>query len=350
MVPHSQPPPGGPNNQAPPNQQPQQGEQPTQGPQGGAATPQQQAPQQQPLEKIKEHKQKQAQAAQAQAEAPSRRWGHATDNAQTQQTGERQQGGSKPKPQQQQSSEDHQQGGGTQQHAPADQEQDDPQQTPELEEVCDPQGGQDQQEDQCRGGASQSNYHEGQGDQRRGNKATKSEIRAEFKKRGLHKPDQYTWNQVAHWVDMVPFDAAEGEGSQQSPTQQGDTTPTPARGDKEAIYATNVHNKKGAQQPTWGTRPQQNIANATLPDNKGTTAGSRPRRPPHNATQAERSKKEDMAAIRPIQRQENAMEPNPDQLQQEGEWLGGRGRTCRASTTGTASSTTSRTVGGVPPH
>ena len=48
VVPHSQTPPGGPNNQAPPNQQTQQGEQPAQGPQGGAATPQQQAPQQQP--------------------------------------------------------------------------------------------------------------------------------------------------------------------------------------------------------------------------------------------------------------------------------------------------------------
>ena len=78
--------------------------------------------------------------------------------------------------------------------------------------------------------------------------------------------------------------------------------------------------------------------NATLPDNKGTTAGSRLRRPhPNNATQAERSKKEDMAATKPIQRQENNMEPKPDQLQQEEEWLGGRGRTCRASTTGTAS-------------
>ncbi|OLP94424.1 Multidrug resistance protein 1 [Symbiodinium microadriaticum] len=86
-------------------------------------------------------------------------------------------------------------------------------------------GGQDQQDDQCQGGASQGNYHEGKGDQRRGNKATKSEIRAAFKKRGLHKPDQYTWNQVAHWVGMVPFEAAGEEGSQQSPTQQGDTTP-----------------------------------------------------------------------------------------------------------------------------
>ena len=77
----------------------------------------------------------------------------------------------------------------------------------------------------AKGERSQRNYHEGQGDQRRGNKATKSEIRAEFRKRGLHKPDHYTWNQVAHWVDMVPFEAAEEDGSQQSPTQQGDTTP-----------------------------------------------------------------------------------------------------------------------------
>ena len=112
-----------------------------QGEQGGATTPQQQVqPQQQPrlipeeIEKVKEHKRKQAQAAQAQAEAPSRRWGHAADYSQTQQTGENQQRDSKP--QQQQSPEDHQQEGAAQQDIPGDQEQDDPQQTPELEEVC----------------------------------------------------------------------------------------------------------------------------------------------------------------------------------------------------------------------
>ena len=226
MLPHQQPGPGG----ATPTSQPTQHyQQQTSGSQQGTGPQQGQAPQQQPrlipeeLQKVREHKQKQAQAVPAQAEAPNRRWGNTADNPQTQQPDAEMQWGHSP----QQSPDCQQQTGGTQQHTPDDQERDD-MQAPELEEVCGPQGGQDQ-DDQCQGGASQRNYHEGQGDQRRGNKATKSEIRAEFRKRGLRKPDHYTWNQVAHWVDMVPFETAEEDGSQPSPTQQGD-----AGGGKEA--------------------------------------------------------------------------------------------------------------------
>ena len=36
------------------------------------------------------------------------------------------------------------------------------------------------------------------GDQRRGNKATKAEISAAFRARGMHKPDGMSWNDVAH--------------------------------------------------------------------------------------------------------------------------------------------------------
>ena len=179
------------------------------------ATAQQQQ-QQQPrlipeeLEKIKAHKRMKEQE---QAEAPGRRWGQATVDHQGR--------GSEPQPQQAPPQQDH-----------GDDNQEVPEQVPELEEACEPQGGHDQPQGQCQGGASQRNYHEGQGDQRRGNKATKSEIREEFRKRGLHKPDSYTWNQVAHWVDMVPFDA-DGDGGSQSPTQQQGGVPS---GDKEAAH------------------------------------------------------------------------------------------------------------------
>ena len=207
-----------------PPQQPQQnidtsnppgGTGPPPNPQGGqAGQPVQQQQQQQPrlipeeLEKIREHKRMKAQE---QAEAPSRRWGQTPADHQGQ--------GGDPQPQQDPPQEAH-----------GDYNQEAPEQVPELEETCEPQGGEDEQQSQCQGGASQRNYHEGQGDQRRGNKATKSEIREEFRKRGLHKPDSYTWNQVAHWVDMVPFDA-EGEGDSQSPAQQRGGVPS---GDKEA--------------------------------------------------------------------------------------------------------------------
>ncbi|CAE7847896.1 unnamed protein product [Symbiodinium microadriaticum] len=129
-------------------------------------------------------------------------------------------------------------------------------------------------------------------------------------------------------VDMVPFDAAEGEGSQQA-TRHRERYEARERGDlrHERPADDRVPQQKGGTTANAGTRPQQNIVNATLPDNKGTTGGSRLRGPhPNNVTRAERSKKEDMEATKPIQQQENNMEPKPDQLQQEEEWLGGRGR------------------------
>ena len=215
----------------------------TQGPQAG-----QQAQQQQPrlipeeLEKIRAHKRMKAEE---QAAAPSRRWGQTTA--------------------------DHQgQGGEPQQDPPQEAHGDDnqevPEQVPELEETCEPQGGEDHQQGQCQGGASQRNYHEGQGDQRRGNKATKSEIREEFRKRGLHKPDSYTWNQVAHWVDMVPFDA-EGDGGSQSPAQQqeggqsGDKEATRHRERYEARERGDLRHEQPREQ--WTQPTQRNDAGTT---------------------------------------------------------------------------------------
>ena len=360
MLPHQQPGPGG----ATPTSQPTQHyQQQTSGSQQGTSPQQGQAPQQQPrlipeeLQKVREHKQKQAQAVPAQAEAPSRRWGNTADNSQTQQPDAEMQWGHSP----QQSPDCQQQTGGTQQHTPDDQERDD-MQAPELEEVCGPQGGQDQ-DDQCRGGASQRNYHEGQGDQRRGNKATKSEIRAEFRKRGLHKPDHYTWNQVAHWVDMVPFETAEEDGSQPSPTQQGD-----AGGGKEATRHRERYEARergdlrqerraGDQVPRHREDTAANVGDKAAAEHREryqarqqvTTDKNSQRERNNNETQAEHSRGKGMEAIKPTQQGDSPGQKS-SQLQQEGEWHGGRGRTCKASTTGTASSTTSPTAGEDIPH
>ena len=103
------------------------------------------------------------------------------------------------------------------------------------------------------------------------------------------------------------------------------------------------------QQPTWGTRRQQNIENVIKPDNRGTTDENSQRERHNNETQAEHSRGKGMEAIKPTQ-QGDSPEQKSGQLQQEGEWHGGRGRTCKASTTGTASSTTSPTVGEDTPH
>ncbi|CAE7220954.1 unnamed protein product [Symbiodinium necroappetens] len=140
--------------------------------------------------------------------------------------------------------------------------------------------------------AGQSLPTKGQGDQCRGNKATKSEIRAEFKKR--HKPDGYTWNQVAHWVDMVPFDAAERDGSQQSPTQQGDATP--AGGDKETSYhrERSGNAMKREKGEIYVTNAQQRVAR-----------------------RSQEEKQQPMWGRRQTQRRENNMEADPDQSQQE---------------------------------
>ena len=82
---------------------------------------------------------------------------------------------------------------------------------PPLEESC-------PADDKC--GRADRPYHEGQGDQRRGNKHTKSEIRAEFRRQGVDKPPHLTWNQAAHMVGMTPF--AEDQ------PQEGGTPPQPA--------------------------------------------------------------------------------------------------------------------------
>ena len=67
---------------------------------------------------------------------------------------------------------------------------------------------------------------------------------------------------MAHWVDMVPFDAAEGEGSQQSPTQQGDTTP--AGGDKEA-----THHRERYEARERGDLRHERPAEDRVPQQKG---------------------------------------------------------------------------------
>ena len=222
----------------------------TQGGQAGPGQQPQQQQQQQPrlipeeLEKIKEHKRMKAQE---QAEAPGRRWGQATADHQGR--------GSEQQPQQDPPQQEH-----------GDDNQEVPEQVPELEEACEPQGGHDQQQGQCQGGASQKNYHEGQGDQRRGNKATKSDIREEFRKRGLHKPDSYTWNQVAHWVDMVPFDA-EGDGGSQSPAHQQGGVPAP--GDKET-----AHHRERYEARERGDLRHEQPRDPQMPPTQRTDAGA----------------------------------------------------------------------------
>ncbi|CAE7234238.1 TTLL6, partial [Symbiodinium sp. KB8] len=79
--------------------------------------------------------------------------------------------------------------------------------------------------------------------------------------------------------------------------------------ENEAIYVKNAQpeikylavGKIQRQRPMWGTRRQQNIENATKPDNRGTTDESSLQERPNNETQAEHSRGKDMEAIKPTQ-------------------------------------------------
>ena len=125
--------------------------------------------------------------------------------------------------------------------------------------------------------------------------------------------------------------------------------------ENEEIYVKNAELKTRylatgkTQQPMWGTKRQQNIENVIKPDNRVTTDENSQRERNNNETQAEHSRGKGMEAIKPTQ-QGDSLGQKSSQLQREGEWHGGRGRTCKASTTGTASSTTSPTAGEDIPH
>ena len=162
-----------------------------------------------------------------------------------------------------------------------------PQADEELHEECPAEG-------TCRG-PQQNNEdgwgkHEGQGDQRRGNKYHKSLIRAEFRRLGLRKPAGSTWNQVAHIVGMAAYADQEdpqhkrgqrheedrarframpwrqGPAASSShglpphdPPQQSDAsataaaaTATPHRPDREASASTSTSSQQGTTPPTSG--------------------------------------------------------------------------------------------------
>ena len=101
-----------------------------------------------------------------------------------------------------------------QQHADPTQQQRRATEVPPLDETC-------PAESKC--GRADKPYHEGQGDQRRGNKHTKSAIRAEFQRRGIDKPDHLSWNEAAHMVGMTPFSEEQQHdgGTPPQPRQQG---------------------------------------------------------------------------------------------------------------------------------
>ena len=151
---------------------------------------------------------------------------------------------------------------------PEPQETEGTEEIPPLEESC--------LTDQRCGGADKP-YHEGQGDQRRGNKHTKSEIRAEFKRRGVEKPDHLSWNDAAHMVGMSPFelDKQQAGGTPSQPASSSGEAPPDSKAAAEAkaryqrdkarfAELLNLHNLPRQPPPAGGT-PDQRASSSDQP-------------------------------------------------------------------------------------
>ena len=147
---------------------------------------------------------------------------------------------------------------------------------PPLEESC-------PADTKC--GKADKPYHEGQGDQRRGNKHTKSQIRAEFRKQGVEKPPHLSWNEAAHMVGMTPF-ADEPQQGRGTPPQPASSSGEPPPDSKAAAEAKAKHEKNKAKfaqllnlhhlprQPPTATPHQaaSSSSNEPAPESKADTA------------------------------------------------------------------------------